>query len=473
MAGRSDNGSNGHDQHDAAIGGDLAGDAVQRLIEAGVQVVDLLFSDITGGTKALTIPVTLLPEAMARGYRFDGSALTGGDRRTELDLFLVPDATTMVLIPTDLFGNDGRPRGRLYCSVRRSDGQPFPGDPRSALERVLVRAAAAGFDYRVALEIEYYLLKTPDGGLGEGQPFAGVAPRPSRAGGYFGIGEDMITATRDEIVAALQSLGVGVGGGHHETGPGQEELDLLPAGGIRMADQIMTVRQVIRSVAQRRGFQATFMPKPFTDAAGSGMHLFQQVAHYPGGGDALRDERNDAGDDLSATARYLIAGQLAHAPGMCAILAPTVNSYKRLAAGHRAPRHARWARVGESSLIRVPNGIAGEPIQLELRNPDAMANPYLALAVAISCGLDGIEHAEEPPYPLDESLVAYDDAELERLGTPKLPMSLGDALTAMSEDDVIRSALGDYIFEQLLSVKRAEWDDFRRDVSPWEHARYL
>ncbi len=471
MSGRSDNGSDGHDGDRT---GDHAAEAQRRLVDAGVQVVDLLFSDITGGTKALTIPVTLLPDAMARGYRFDGSALTGGDRRTELDLYLVPDATTLVLIPPDLFGNDGRPRGRLYCSVRRSDGQPFPGDPRSTLERVLVRAAEAGFDYRVALEIEYYLLRSPDA-PGSNHPAAtGNAPRRSSASGYFGVGEDMITATRDEIVATLQDLGVGVGGGHHETGPGQEELDLLPAGGIRMADQIMTVRQVIRSVAQRRGFQATFMPKPFTNAAGSGMHLFQQISHYPGGGDALRDERaNDGGDDLSATARYLIAGQLAHAPGMCAILAPTVNSYKRLAAGHRAPRHARWARVGESSLIRVPNGIAGEPLQLELRSPDAMANPYLALAVAISCGLDGIEHAEEPPYPLDESLVAYDDAELERLGTPKLPMSLGDALTAMAEDDVIRNALGDYIFEQLLSVKRAEWDDFRRDVSPWEHTRYL
>ena len=469
MSRESDNGS----EESVANADDHAVDAQQRLVDAGVQVVDLLFRDITGGTKALTIPLTLLPGAMARGYRFDGSALTGGDRRAELDLFLVPDASTMVLIPPDLFGNDGRPRGRLYCSVRRSDGQPFPGDPRSTLERVLARAAAAGFDYQVALEIEYYLLPAPVGGLGEGHSFSGVAPQPSRAGGYFGVGEDMITATRDEIVAALEQLGVGVGGGHHETGPGQEELDLLPAGGIRMADQIMTVRQVIRSVAQRRGFQATFMPKPFTDAAGSGMHLFQQIAHFPGGGDALRDERNDGGEDLSATARYLIAGQLAHAPGMSAILAPTVNSYKRLAAGHRAPRHARWARVGESSLIRVPNGIAGEPLQLELRSPDAMANPYLALAVAIGSGLDGIARAEEPPYPLDESLVAYDDAELERLGTPKLPMSLGDALTAMAEDDVIRDALGDYIFEQLLSVKRAEWDDFRRDVSPWEHKRYL
>jgi glutamine synthetase len=463
----------GHGDAAGTAGGTSPADAIARLKDAGVRVVDLLFSDITGGIRALTIPVTLLAGAMERGYRFDGSALTGGDRRAELDLFLVPDADTLVLIPPDLFGGEGgHPRGRLYCSVRRNDGQPFPGDPRSALERMLVRAAAAGFDYRVALEIEYYLLRTQGGTIDQAVART-TSQRPASAGGYFGIGEDLITATRDEIVATLQLLGVGVGGGHHETGPGQEELDLLPAGGIRMADQIMTVRQVIRSVANRRGFQATFMPKPFVDAAGSGMHLFQQVAAYPHGGDVLRVEHATDGDDLSATARHLIAGQLNHAAGMSAIVNPTVNSYKRLAAGHRAPRHVRWARVGQSSLIRVPNGVAGEPLQLELRTPDAMANPYLALAVAIGCGLDGIEHAEEPPYPLDESLVAYDDAELERLGTPKLPMSLGDALTAMAEDTVIRDSLGDYIFEQLLSVKRAEWDDYRQDVSPWEHARYL
>ena len=456
--------------HDGEPGAD---DTLSRLLDAGVQVVDLLFSDITGGIRALTIPVTLLPDAMSRGYRFDGSALNGGDRRTELDLFLVPDAGTLILIPPGLFGSDTQPRGRLYCSVRRSDGQPFPGDPRSALERVLESAAAAGFDYRVGLEIEYYLLKqaaTPLPGQMPGGPASAVT---SSVSGYFGVGEDLITATRDEVVATLHQLRVGIGGGHHETGPGQEELDLLVAGGIRMADQIMTVRQVIRSIAQRRGFQATFMPKPFVDAAGSGMHLFQQVAHFPGGGDVLRDDRSQNGDDLSTTARHIIAGQLAHAPAMAAIVSPTVNSYKRLAAGHRAPRHVRWARVGESSLIRVPVGVAGEPLQLELRSPDPMANPYLALAVAIACALDGIARGEEPPYPLDESLVAYDDAELQRLGTQKLPMSLGDALTALSEDDVIRDALGDYIFEQLLAVKREEWDDYRQDVSPWEHARYL
>jgi glutamine synthetase len=210
------------------------------------------------------------------------------------------------------------------------------------------------------------------------------------------------------------------------------------------------------------------MPKPFSDAPGSGMHIFQQVAHVDAGDDALRDGR----DDLSTTARHVIAGQLAHAAAMCAVVCPTVNSYKRLAAGHRAPRYATWARVTQAALIRVPSSPHGEDSALELRSPDATANPYLTLAVALGCALDGIRQAEEPPEPLDESLVAFDDAELQRLGIPPLPATLGNALAAFAEDDVLRSTLGDYIFEQLLTVKRAEWDDYRRYVSPWEHARY-
>jgi glutamine synthetase len=435
----------------------------ERVARAGIPVVDLQFSDITGGTKALTIPVGVLPSVLAHGYRFDGSSLTGGVRQAELDLYLVPDPTTLAVFPAE---GQGHGRARLACSVRRRDGQAFAGDPRSTLERVLEAAAAEGYDYRVGLEMEYYLLRAPvDAG--------GVLPHPDHAG-YFDVGEDLIAGTRDEIVATLQAVGVGVGGAHHETGPGQEELDLLPTGGIRMADQVMTTRQVIRSVAQRRGLRATFMPKPLSDAPGSGMHLFQRLARYPMGGDLLRpsDEAPGEGDGLSPTARRFIAGQLGHAAGMCAVVAPTVNSYKRLAAGHRAPRHARWARVGEASLLRVPAVGTDEPAALELRSPDPMANPYLALAVAVACALDGVRRAEDPPDPLDESLVAYDDAELERLGVPRLPLTLGDALAAMVEDDVVRGALGDYIFDQLLDVKRAEWDDYRRHVSPWEHARY-
>ncbi|MGI8644057.1 MAG: glutamine synthetase beta-grasp domain-containing protein, partial [Thermomicrobiales bacterium] len=237
-------------------------DVLDYVAEQGAEVVDLQFSDIAGGTKSLTLPVASLKSTLAHGYRFDGSALTGGSRQAELDLYLLPDASTLEVVGGS---EGGAPRARLYCSVRRHDGRAFPGDPRSTLERVLDETAAAGFDYRIGLEIEYYLLRRPE-------PDATPSFSPPRdAAGYFDVGADLITGTRDEIVTTLQHMGVGVGGAHHETGPGQEELDLLPAGGIRMADQLMTVRQVIRSVAAKRGLRATFMPKLLPDAPGSGM----------------------------------------------------------------------------------------------------------------------------------------------------------------------------------------------------------
>ncbi|MGI8643796.1 MAG: glutamine synthetase family protein [Thermomicrobiales bacterium] len=437
-------------------------DVARTVAASGAEVVDLQFSDIAGGTKGLTLPAAALESALENGYRFDGSALTGGSRQAELDLYLMPDVSTLEVMTRH---EGGSPRARLYCSVLRHDGRPFPGDPRSTLERVLDETAAAGYDYRIGLEIEYYLLRRPEPDVST------VFAPPRDAAGYFDVGADLITGTRDEIVTTLQQMGVGVGGAHHETGPGQEELDLLPTGGIRMADQLMTVRQVIRSVAANRGLRATFMPKPLPDAAGSGMHLLQQLSQYPSGGDLLRASASD-GTSLSDVGRHMIGGQLGHAAAACAVVCPTVNSYKRLNAGHRAPRYARWARVGEASLIRVPAGSEDQSAMLELRSPDAMANPYLAIAVAVACALDGIRRMEVPPDPLDESLVAYDDSELERLGTPRLPENLGDALAVLAEDDVIRTTLGDYIFDQFLTLKRAEWADYRRQVTPWEHERY-
>jgi glutamine synthetase len=438
----------------AAIIGETTPDALERARREGVRLVDLVFSDITGGAKALTIPAELLGPTLDHGYRFDGSALTG-TRRVELDLYLVPDPTTLVLFPA---GPDGERRARLCCSVRRRDAQPFDGDPRSVLERGLAAAREMGFDYRVAVEVEFYLIR------GDWSD-----PAPSRdAAGYFDVGEDAAAGTRDEVVTTLQTLGFGIGGAHHETGPGQEELDLLATGALRMADQLITIRQVVRSVAQRRGLRATFMPKPFADAPGSGMHVFQRLRHATDGGDALRDE----GDTLSGIAYRAIAGQLAHATGLCAVVCPTVNSYKRLNAGHRAPRHATWAHLSQASLIRVPSWAPGEEAAIELRSPDSMANPYLAFAVALACAMDGIRTGEEPPEPLEESFSSYDDAGLQRIGVPRLPGTLGEALNALTQDLVVQETLGEYVYDQLLTVKRAEWEEYRAHVGPWELRRY-
>jgi glutamine synthetase len=409
--------------------------------------------------KALTIPSNLLEHTFLHGYRFDGAALTGGERQVELDLYLAPDPATLVISPPR--GEMPR-RAQLFCWVVRRDRHPFAGDPRSNLQAQLKRAAELGFDYQVGVEMEFYLLKENQAG----NMFSPTAD----AAGYFDIGEDMLAATRDEIVATLQEIGVGVGGAHHETGPGQQELDLLPAGGIRVADQITTTRQVIRTIAQRRGLRATFMAKPFSEAPGSGMHLFQRLLRYPDGDDLLRDSTST--DGLSTTARHFIGGQLAHAQGMSAISNTTVNSYKRLADGHRAPRHATWARVSQASLIRVPSASEGVQADIELRSPDATANPYLLIAATLGTAVDGIRQGEEPPAPVDENLVAYDEDELNRLGVPRLPSTLGEALEAFVADESVRNAIGPYIHDQLLTVKRAEWADYRRHVSPWEHLRY-
>lgn len=432
-----------------------ATDVIQRVRDEGLGLIDLVFSDITGGAKALTIPARLVERTLERGYRFDGSALTGGLRSIELDLYLMPDPATFVVHSP---GQGDERRGRLCCSVLRRDGLPFDGDPRSTLERVIERAAGVGIDYRVGIEMEYYLLR------GDWTQLA--VERDSA--GYFDFGEDAVSRTRDLIVSSLAAIGVGLGGAHHETGPGQEELDLRPTGALHMADQLIAIRQTIRTAARQFGLRATFMPKPFTDAPGSGLHVFQQFRRIENGNDLLRDEF----DGLAPTALQIIAGQLSHAAAMCAVLCPTVNSYKRLNAGHRAPRYANWAHVSQTSMIRVPSMLSGGAAAIELRCQDALANPYLSLAVALTTALDGIEHQLEPPDPVEESFSSYNDAGLERIGVQRLPGTLGEALEAFSQDAVVRNALGSYISDQLLTVKRAEWEEYRTVVGPWEHRRY-
>lgn len=438
---------------------ELTAGVIARISERNVRLIDLQFSDVAGGIKALTIPVSLLESTFKSGYRFDGAALSGGRRQVELDLFLSPDPQTLTILPS--YEDEPR-RAQLFCWVLRRDGQPFAGDPRSALQRQLERASEHGYDYRSGIEMEFYLLADSD---------FSTTPLPATdAAGYFDVGEDVLSSVRNEIVDTLATMELGIGGAHHETGPGQQEIDLLSSGGIRIADQIVTTRQVIRSIAKRRNLRATFMPKPFADAPGSGMHVFQQLGGYPDGNDLLRDESTP--DGISDLARRVIAGQLAHAPGMSAIACTTVNSYKRLEAGHRAPRHASWARVSQASLIRVPSSVETARADIELRSPDAITNPYLLFAATIGAALTGIHNDEELSAPLDEHLVQYDEDELNRLGVPRLPSTLGEALDAFAADDVIRDTLGTYIADQLLHVKRAEWAAYRTHVSPWEHLRY-
>lgn len=439
---------------------ELVNEILARVAEHQVALIDLQFSDIAGGMKSMTIPAALLERTLQHGYRFDGAAMVGSERRVEVDLYLRPDANTLTFLPQH---EDEPVRAQIFCWVVRRNGQPFAGDPRSILQGQLERASALGLDYRAGIELEFYLLarETPSG-------FNWLPAADSL--GYFDAGEDALSRTRHDILETLHAMGIGVGGAHHETGPGQQEIDIQPAGNILIADQLITIRQTIRAIAQRNGLRATFMPKPFPDAPGSGMHLFQRLLHLEDGRDLLHEPNTS--DKLSAAARHFIGGQLANARGMSLIVNTTVNSYKRLADGHRAPRHATWARVSQGSLIRVPADMSDSVTEIELRSPDAMANPYLAITAALGAAIDGIRSTEEPISPLDENLVRFEDSELNRLGIPRLPATLGEAIEAFASADVMRNILGDYVHDQLLVVKQAEWASFRRHVSPWEHIHY-
>lgn len=436
---------------------------IQRVMDAlgehDVKLVHLQFSDIAGGARTVTIPASLLPRVFKRGFRFDGSAMTGGMREVEMDLFLIPDPSTLVVMPNIV----GQPsRAQLYCWVTRRGGKRFAGDPRTILQRQLQKAAELGLDYRVGVELEFYLYK--------GESVATASRDNSEFGlGYFSDGAVGTSAVRDEIVATMHELGLGVHGAHHETGPGQQEIDLRHLGGIKVADQLTSTRQLIRVLAKQHDMNVTFMAKPWDDVPGSGMHLFQRMLRLDDGGDLLRTGK---GEKLNAMAGQMIAGQLLHASAMSAILNTTVNSYKRLSDGHRAPAWATWARVSEASLLRVPAVPAGTLTDIELRSPDAMANPYLAIAVALGAAVDGIEKKLDPPEPFDENLVHYNPAEYDRLGVERLPQTLGEAIEQLQQDETMREILGHYIVDQLVTVKRAEWDEFRRHVSPWERAKY-
>lgn len=432
---------------------------MDTLNEHNVSLVHLQFSDIAGGGRTVTIPTSLLPKVFRRGFRFDGSAISGGIRQVEVDLFLAPDPGTLIVLPAI---PDQPRRAQLFCWVTRKAGQPFAGDPRTILQRQLHRAAGMGLDYRVGIELEFYLYK--------GNSLAEAIREGIEDGlGYFSDGSVGTAVVRDQIVATMHELGLGVHGAHHETGPGQQELDLRHLGGIRIADQLTSTRQLIRVIARQHGMNVTFMAKPFDDAPGSGMHLFQRLLNLEDGSDLLRD--GDA-QEINKLAGHMIAGQITHAPAMSAVLNTTVNSYKRLSDGHRAPAWATWARVSEASLLRIPTIPGGNATEIELRSPDALANPYLAVAVALGAAVSGIEQKLDPPEPFDENLVHYHPEEYARLGVERLPQTLGEAIETLAQDETMRNILGHYIVDQLVAVKRTEWEAFRRHVSPWEHARY-
>jgi len=419
--------------------------------------VDLQFTDVVGSVKTVTIPAQQLGDAVEHGTWFDGSSVEGFARTAESDMYLVPDPTTFQLLPWA-----AEPTARIICWATSPDGEPYPGDPRGALRRVVQRAADLGYEYLVGPELEFFILERGS----DGSP----APPAHDRASYFDFSTDRSVGVRQAMVSALQSVGIEVNTAHHEVASGQHEIDIGAASVLKAADDVVTLRYVLKAVAQQAGVIATFMPKPFDGRPGSGMHVHQSLTRATDGGN-LFSGASDYG--LSELAEHFIAGQLHHAAGMCAVLAPLVNSYKRLVRGFEAPIFVSWARTNRGALVRVPHVGRPEATRVELRSPDPSCNPYLAFAVMLRCGLDGIERRLPLPAPVEESLYGFDEVELQRRNVGVLPDNLKDALVALRNDDTVLDALGDHLAERFVEAKTLEWDDYRGQVTPWELDQYL
>ncbi|MBI2858249.1 MAG: glutamine synthetase [Chloroflexi bacterium] len=435
---------------------------VKELEAKGVRFVYLQFSDILGVVKSVTIPLEEFADCIEHGKWFDGSSMEGFVRVLESDMYLKPDLSTLAPLPWE---QDGQPAARVVCSVLTPDGEMFSGDPRAILVKAVGVAGALGYRFFVAPELEFFLFQPGSEGK--------VAPMLQDRGGYFDLSTGLSASIRKEMVRTLREMSIKVETSHHELGAGQHEIDFARDEALRSADGLITARYTLKALAQKHGLAATFMPKPFEEVEGSGMHVPLSLFHINRNKNVFSDLKNEYG--ISETARYFLAGLLHHARGMCAILNPLVNSYKRLVMGFEAPVYVSWARVNRSALIRVPrvNPQKLHTTRLEIRNPDSSCNPYLAYAVILTCGLHGIREKLPLPPPVEENLFAFDETELKRRQILRLPETLGEALDELQKDTVIREALGDMVFTKFMEAKRREWRDYCRHVTPWEKENYL
>lgn len=434
-------------------------DDVRSLVrEYGVKFIRLQFTDIFGVLKNVSIPVEQLDKALNNELMFDGSSIEGFVRIEESDMYLRPDPSTFVIFPW-------KPRegavARLICDIYNSDGTPFIGDPRNVLRRAIAEADAMGYSMNVGPEAEFFLFHVDE----EGKPTTITHDRA----GYFDMTPvDLGENARRDMVMTLQQMGFEIEASHHEVAPGQHEIDFKYSNALDIADKVVTFKFVVRTIAQRHGLHATFMPKPIFGIAGSGMHLNQSL--MKNGDNAFFDPGTPS--QLSRDCLYYIGGLMKHIRAITAITNPTVNSYKRLVSGYEAPVYIAWSYRNRSPLIRVP-AKRGQSTRIELRNPDPSCNPYLALAVCLKAGLDGIKNKIEPPEPCDRNIYELTAAEREQLGIGTLPESLDDALYHLSRDKVIQEALGPHVVQRYMEAKKIEWNNYRMQVHPWELEQYL
>ena len=436
---------------------------LQMAKDNAVQFVDMQFSDIFGVLKAVTIPVHKLEDALTHNVWFDGSSIDGFTRIMEADMYLKPDMNTFTVLPWTKNGEDVT--ARLICDVYMPDGTPFEGDPRFVLKRQLERAEKLGFTFNTGPEFEFFLFTTNE---------AGEAEAVHDNAGYFDQTTDLALQIRRHMAFSLDEMGIEVEALHHEVAEGQHEINFKYGDALATADNATSFKLTLKAVAQRMGLHATFMPKPFFGKNGSGMHVHQSFSKIENGSNAFYDKEGTYG--LSKLAQSFIAGQLKHIKAMNAIINPVVNSYKRLVVGYEAPVNVAWGQQNRSALIRVPRinpELAERASRIELRCPDPSANPYLAFAVMLAAGLDGIENGLEAPAPLEVDIWALNAEEMAEKGITTVAANLHEAIEALKNDDVIRGALGEHLFEHFYTAKMTEWDEYRMHVSEWELKKYM
>jgi glutamine synthetase len=435
----------------------LRADAAAAIRERGVEFIHLWFTDVLGFLKTFVITVDELDNALEEGMGFDGSSIQGFARIQESDMVAMPDPTTLQILP---WKADGQLVATMFCDIVRPDGTPYEGDPRYVLKRTLKRAAELGYTMYVGPELEYYYLRND------------VSPEVVDHAGYFDqTTRDLAVDLRKQTVRTLKEFGIQVEYSHHEVGPSQHEIDLRYNEALKMADAVMTYRLVVKEVAQLNGLYATFMPKPIFGEAGSGMHVHQSL--FTGDKNSFYDPADD--HHLSDLAKHYVAGLLHHADAITAVTNQWVNSYKRLVSGYEAPVYVCWAHRNRSALVRVPMYKPGKEkaTRVELRSPDPACNPYLAFAVMLAAGLDGIERKLELAADVTDDVYEMTPAEREAQGIGQLPESLNQAIDALESSELLRATLGEPVFQWLIRNKRLEWDRYRTRVTQWEIDEYL
>ena len=433
-------------------------DVLKLVKEKDVKFIRLWFTDILGQVKSFSITDNELTNALENGMGFDGSSFTGYQDIEESDMIAMPDPSTFAILPW-------RPRekavARMICDVLTPDKKPYEGDPRYVLKRALARAKKMGYDhFYLGPELEFFYFKNDQG------------TEILDKGGYFDLTTlDVASDLRRETVLALEEMGIQIEYSHHEVAPSQHEVDMRYQDALKMADDVLTYRIVVKEIASKFGVYATFMPKPIFGENGSGMHTHQSL--FKGSKNAFFDAK--AKDHLSATARSYIAGLLKHAREICSIFAQTTNSYKRLVPGYEAPVYIAWSRRNRSALIRVPHYHPGQEkaTRCEFRACDPVCNPYLTFAAMLHAGLDGIEKKYKVPPQMEKNLYHLTDAERRKQGIETLPDSLGYAVALTEESTLVKKTLGDHIFSRFIELKKKEWNDYRIQVPKHELDRYL